>query len=440
MTDNIADNLVLIDGGTYKMGSPTTERQREDDELQHEVTISSFYISPYEVTQKDYENIMGINPSHFKGDTLPVDSVSWYEAIEYCNKLSEVKNLTPAYTIDGDNVSWDRNANGYRLLTEAEWEYAARATTTTPFNTETSISSDEANYYGRYPYLIEENYVNHTNKDVVIGEYRDTTVAVNYFKPNKWGLYNMHGNVSEWCFDYYGTYNLDDTIDPVGASNGTLRVNRGGGYNDYAKHLRSAYRSSTTPTEKSSNIGFRIARNYTTLNNENIVSSNNNKNIEIPSNAKVLVAYFSYSGNTENAAKIISNKIGADLFEIEMEHPYTGNIYDESQKDLNNYNKVSLKTHVSNMDEYDVILLGYPNWWATIPMPLVTFLEEYNFDNKIIIPFCSHGGGEFGESISDIAKLVPNAKIGSALSIHYSGGSSLRSDIDDWLDRNNINK
>ena len=125
------DGLILIKGGSFEMGSPETELQREEDELQHTVTISDFYISPYEVTQAQYEEIMGENPSNFIGENLPVDSVSWYEAIEFCNKLSENKGLTPVYTIDNQNVTWNRNANGYRLLTEAEWEYAARAGTTT---------------------------------------------------------------------------------------------------------------------------------------------------------------------------------------------------------------------------------------------------------------------------------------------------------------------
>ena len=157
------DRLVFINGGSFEMGSPETEMQRETDETQHEVTVSDFYIGKYEVTQSEYEEVMGENPSNFSGDNLPVENVTWYDAIEYCNKLSEREELTPVYTIDGENVSWDRSANGYRLPTEAEWEYAARAGTTTPFNTETSISDEEANYYGHYPYGIEENYFSQEN-------------------------------------------------------------------------------------------------------------------------------------------------------------------------------------------------------------------------------------------------------------------------------------
>ena len=259
-TESYGD-MIAINGGTFAMGSPESEMQRETDEVQHNVTVSNFYIGRYEVTQKQYEEVMGENQSNFKGDNLTVENVSWYDAIEFCNKLSQNEGLTPVYTIDGDNVSWDRSANGYRLPTEAEWEYAARAGTTTPFNTEDSISDEEANYYGHYPYGIEENYFSQENLETEPGEYRQTTVEVDSFSPNKWGLYNTHGNVAEWCFDYYGAYDLENTTNPLGPTTGTLRINRGGGWNDYAKHLRCAYRASTTPDQKMNNIGFRLARN-----------------------------------------------------------------------------------------------------------------------------------------------------------------------------------
>ncbi len=436
----IADNLVLINGGTFQMGSPETEMQRETDETLHEVTVSDFYIGRYEVTQSEYEEIMGENPSNFSGENLPVENVTWYDAIEYCNKLSEKEGLTPVYTIDGESVSWDRSANGYRLPTEAEWEYAARAGTETPFNTETSISDEEANYYGHYPYGIEENYFSQDNLEVQPGVYRQTTVEVNSFSPNNWGLYNMHGNVAEWCFDYYGEYDLENTNNPSGPTTGTLRINRGGGWNDYAKHLRSSYRASTTPSQKMSNIGFRIARNGDNNSNTTVVSDTN-RDLNTQNNGNILIAYFSWSGNTENAAQIIQEKTGADIIELNPVEPYSSNyneVLDQAQKDMNNDARPELANHVENMDQYDTILLGYPNWWATIPMPVASFLEEYDFSGKTIIPFCSHGGGEFGQSITDISKLAPNSKIGEGLSIHYSGGSGLEEDISDWLNNNGL--
>lgn len=422
------------------MGSPETEMQRETDEVQHEVKVSDFYIGRYEVTQKEYEEVMGENPSNFEGENLPVENVTWYEAIEYCNKLSEKEGLTPVYTIDGENVSWDRSANGYRLPTEAEWEYAARAGTTSPFNTENSISDEEANYYGHYPYGIEENYFTQENLETEPGQYRQTTVEVNSFSPNKWGFYNIHGNVAEWCFDYYGAYDLENTDNPSGPTTGTLRVNRGGGWNDYAKHLRCAYRASTTPDQKMSNIGFRVVRNGDN-NSDTSVISDTNRNLQTQTGGNILIAYFSWSGNTENAAQIIQEQTGADIIELNPAEPYSSNyseVLDQAQKDMNADARPELANHVENMEQYDTILLGYPNWWATIPMPVATFLEEYDFSRKTIIPFCSHGGGGFGQSITDISKLAPNSRIGTGLSIHYSGGTSLENDITTWLNSNGV--
>lgn len=436
----LTNDLILINGGTYLMGSPETEMQRETDEVQHEVTVSDFYIGRYEVTQKEYEEVMGENPSNFEGENLPVENVTWYEAIEYCNKLSEKEGLTSVYTIDGENVSWDRSANGYRLPTEAEWEYAARAGTTSPFNTENSISDEEANYYGHYPYGIEENYFTQENLETEPRQYRQTTVEVDSFSPNKWGLYNIHGNVAEWCFDYYGAYDLENTDNPSGPTTGTLRVNRGGGWNDYAKHLRCAYRASTTPDQKMSNIGFRVVRNGDN-NSDTSVISDTNRNLQTQTGGNILIAYFSWSGNTENAAQIIQEQTGADIIELNPAEPYSSNyseVLDQAQKDMNADARPELANHVENMEQYDTILLGYPNWWATIPMPVATFLEEYDFSGKTIIPFCSHGGGGFGQSITDISKLAPNSRIGTGLSIHYSGGTSLENDITTWLNSNGV--
>ena len=194
--------MVKINGGTFSMGSPESEEWRGNDETKHIVTVSDFYISPYEVTQAEYASVMGSNPSNFKGDNLPVESISWYDAIAYCNAKSEKEGLTPVYTIDGESVTWNREADGYRLPTEAEWEYACRAGTYTPFNTEKVPGADTCNFYGHYPYGIEDNYFNQEELETKPGQYRQTTVAVNSFSPNKWGLYNMHGNFGEWCWDY----------------------------------------------------------------------------------------------------------------------------------------------------------------------------------------------------------------------------------------------
>ena len=436
------DGLIFIKGGIFEMGSPQNEAQRNEDEVQHSVTVSDFYIGKYEVTQKEYQEITGQNPSNFKGEDLPVENVTWYDAINYCNLLSQKQGLEPVYEINGENVTWNKEKNGYRLPTEAEWEYAGRAGTTTVFNTENSISADEANFYGHYPYGIEENYFSQENLDTKPGVYRQTTTKVGSFNPNKWGLYDIHGNVREWCFDYYGAYDLENTNNPSGPTTGTLRVNRGGSWNDYAKHMRSAYRGSFEPDQSMNNTGFRIVRNGE---NSNIVGVAENKNTEIKQaqydKDKTLIVYFSWSGNTQNAANMIGDITGARVVELELVHPYSTNynkVLDEAQKDVNSNARPELKTKIDNMDQYDTIIIGYPNWWATIPMPIATFLEEYNFSGKTIIPFCSHGGGGFGQSITDISKLAPNSRIGEGLSIHYSGGSTLRNDIISWLQKNNI--
>ena len=143
------ENFVLIKGGTFQMGSPEDEAWRSSDETQHSVTVSDFYMSQYELTQAEYEAVMGENPSNFSGDDLPVETITWLDAITYCNTRSEQEGRTPVYTVEGQNVSWDRSADGYRLPTEAEWEYACRAGTTTPFYIAESPSAEDANYYGR---------------------------------------------------------------------------------------------------------------------------------------------------------------------------------------------------------------------------------------------------------------------------------------------------
>lgn len=435
----VLENFVLIKGGSFQMGSPDSEAWRSADETQHSVTVSDFYMSKYELTQKEYEEITGNNPSNFKGDDLPLENISWLDAVAYCNARSEKDGLIPVYTIDGQNVSWNRSANGYRLPTEAEWEYACRAGTTTPFYMENSPSAEDANYYGHYPYEIEGNYFSQGNLEVKPGEYRETTIPVDSFSENPYGLYNMHGNVSEWVWDYYGEYPTEEQTDPAGPASGTLRVYRGGGWNDFAKNMRSAYRATLEQNKGSFNLGIRLVLNAAP--GSGSVSGTGVQNSGNSENGKILIAYFSWGGNTKGVAEEIQRQTGADLFEITLVNPYSSDyntVLDEAQRDQNAQARPELATHVENMEEYDVVMLGYPNWWASIPMPIASFLEEYDFSGKTILPFCSHGGGRFGQSLTAIAKLAPNASMGEALSIHYSGGSTLSNDVTDWLSSNEI--
>lgn len=434
----IPEGFILIEGGIFEMGSPESEAWRSGDEIQHSVTVSDFYMSAYEVMQQEYQDVMGENPSNFSGENLPVEQVSWLEAVAYCNARSEQEGLTPAYTIDGDSVSWDRSANGYRLPTEAEWEYACRAGTTTPFNTETSISAEESNYWGDYSYMIEDNYFSQENLETQPGVYRQTTVEVDSFSPNAWGLYNMHGNVGEWVWDYYGEYSTDTQTDPTGPETGTRRVNRGGGWNDFAKNLRSAYRAAAPEENSSFSVGIRLVRNAVAGSGS---VAGTHQETDVSGDRNVLIAYFSWGGNTRGIAEEIQRQTGADLFEIQLVEPYStdyNTVLDQAQRDQNEQARPELSTHVENMDQYDTIILGYPNWWASIPMPIASFLEEYDFSGKTIVPFCSHGGGRFGQSLTAIAKLVPDAVIAEGLAINYSGGSTMPDDVAAWLEQNEI--
>ena len=435
---SVNDGFLLLSGGTFRMGSPDSERQRGSDEVRHQVRVSAFYVDPYEVAQADYEAMTGENPSQHKGGRLPVENVTWLDAVRYCNALSLHRGLEPAYAIQGEAVRWDRKANGYRLLTEAEWEYAARAGTDTVFNMGNQVHSDSVNFEATYPYLIEENYVTQRDPEVRTSHYRGKTMDVDTLPANAFGLRHTHGNVSEWVFDYYGAYDTGRAKDPSGPSSGSLRVNRGGSYIDFGKHLRSAYRSATNPIDPDPNLGFRICRNAAPL--DEVADTAPPARIAMPEQPRVLVAYYSYSGNTGRAAEIIGERLGVDLFEIRMQHPYRGNIYEVSQADLNNGVRPPLAAHVENMDKYDVVLLGYPTWWATMPMPVLSFLESCDLRGKIVIPFSSHGGTVWGDSVSDLAKAVPGAYVGPGFEFHYSGGRGLSGRIDDWLRASGLKK
>ena len=252
--DSTPSGFVWIKGGTFTMGSPANEQARNSDEVQHRVTVSGFYMGIQEVTQREYEAVMGANPSNFKGPNLPVENLSWFDAVEYCNKRSQREGLTPAYTISGSGnsrtVTWNRSANGYRLPTEAEWEYACRAGTTTAFETGNSITVNKANFNGAMPYNANET-----------GEFRRTTTNVGSLPANSWGLFDMHGNVWEWCWDLYGQYASGAQTDPNGASTGDYRVMRGGSWNSAARLIRAASRKNYPAYSQLSDLGFRLVRN-----------------------------------------------------------------------------------------------------------------------------------------------------------------------------------
>ncbi len=243
---SIAERLVgLLDetyvtAGTFQMGSTTSS----DEQPVHTVTLTrDFLIATYEVTQAQWREVMGTSPSSFSGDNRPVESVSWYEAVEFCNALSVLEGLEPAYSGSGDGVVVDLDATGYRLPTEAEWEYAARG----------------GNASGGYTY---------SGSDTVgaVAWYLDNsgsqTHDVGTKAANELGIYDMSGNVWEWVWDWYdsGYYGASPGSDPAGPATGSYRVLRGGSWSSYATSCRVANRSYDTPSFRNYVIGFRPAR------------------------------------------------------------------------------------------------------------------------------------------------------------------------------------
>jgi len=267
--DFLADHdhgMVRIEPGEFLMGSPGNEDGRDDDEDQHRVRITaSFLLGETEVTQALYEAVMGENPStaEYKGLSLlgpekPVQAVSWLDTVKFCNKLSELGDLEPAYRISGDTVTWDRSADGYRLPTEAEWEYAARAGGSDRYS-----GTDGASSVCRYG-----NVSNPTAKsrfdwswEVFSCEDGSQVVSdVGSYQANSWGLHDMTGNVWEWVWDWYGEYPSGTATDPVGPSTGSRRVYRGGSWGFTPRYARVAYRHGYVPGRRYYNLGFRLAR------------------------------------------------------------------------------------------------------------------------------------------------------------------------------------
>jgi len=225
ITNDIGMKFRLVQPGKFMMGSTGNEKDRDTDEIQHEVVISkAFYMGVTEVTQAQFKEVMGTNPSNWKGENLPVERVTWNEAKEFCEKLSEKDpNMT------------------YRLPTEAEWEYACRAGTDTWCYWGNDLNHNMIDQYAFY----KKNSGFQTNE-------------VGQKKPNLWGLYDMSGNVWEWCSDWKGDYPTEKIIDPAGTPSGSFRVVRGGSWLSLARDCRSANRNDYSPDDRNSNVGFRL--------------------------------------------------------------------------------------------------------------------------------------------------------------------------------------
>ena len=219
--------MKLIPAGTFNMGSPDWEVDREADEGPcHPVTITEpFYIGVYEVTQEQWFAVMGDNPSFNAASGNPVELVSWNDCQDFITAINAMDIGT------------------FRLPTEAEWEYACRAGNTARFSFGDGLTYAEIGDYAWY-----------------LGNSSDATHAVGEKAPNEWGLYDMHGNVYEWCFDWYGAYDSAEQIDPLGPSTSSARALRGGGWASHPQACRSANRGSYTPTSMSVSLGFRLVR------------------------------------------------------------------------------------------------------------------------------------------------------------------------------------
>jgi len=260
---NIAVEMKWMPPGTFTMGSPEGELGHRDDEgPQRSVTLSGFWLMEHEVTQGQYEALMGRNPSYFNYDDWPdrpVERVTWFDAVEFCNALTAAMNaanpglnLRACYRVDGirrdpegritaAEVEWIAGSNGFRLPTEAEWEYACRAGTQTAYS------------FGDDP----RQLVDHAWFD---GNSGSLTHPVKGKRANAWGLYDMHGNVQEWCWDWFGRYEAGAATDPQGPATGTVRVLRGGSWYYDSVLCRASSRSDSAPGGDGNGSVFRAAR------------------------------------------------------------------------------------------------------------------------------------------------------------------------------------
>ena len=246
ITNSIGMKLVRIHAGSFTMGSPVDEEGRKDmQESAYAVSISkSYYLGVYEVTQGQYETVMGGNPSYFSGKTIgnrdsskyPVENLTWDEAVFFCKKLSDLPDEKGAGRV-------------YRLPTEAEWEYACRATSSAAF-----CFGDSSEGLGEFAWFGE---------DADDPKLADFTHPVGGKKANRWGLHDMHGNVGEWCQDWFRLYPSGEVTDPQGPPVGSVRVFRGGSFQNEANDCRSARREGEPQLRREFDVGLRIALSAT---------------------------------------------------------------------------------------------------------------------------------------------------------------------------------
>ncbi len=243
--EKLLGKFILVEGGEFIMGSPSEEEGRFDNELQHKVRLNTFEIQETVVTQEMWEQVTGKNPYENKEyGSMPITNVSWFDAVEFCNKVSELAGLQACYSKnENGNILCNWFADGYRLPTEAEWEYAAKG----------------GNISKGYRFSGEDNLDE-------VGWYYDNSGGIIHRvkgkEPNELGIYDMSGNVWEWCWDWYGSsyYSGGETTDPKGPTTGSRRVLRGGSWSSDAHYCHSAYRNYSYPSYSYTFVGFRVVR------------------------------------------------------------------------------------------------------------------------------------------------------------------------------------
>ncbi|MCX6152761.1 MAG: formylglycine-generating enzyme family protein [Candidatus Kapabacteria bacterium] len=243
---------VLIPAGTFQMGNTGFSGDLSNETPVHKVIISrAFYIGKYKVTQGLWKSVMGNNPSDFKGDNRPVEHINWFEAIEFCNKKSKIDGFSPCYTINGINVTCDWNANGWRLPTEAESEYTCKGGTSTDFysgNMRIGLYSLADTNLDKIGWYFNNSY--------------STTHPCGLKLPNNFGVYDMTGNVDEWCWDWWGFYNSGTVYDPKGPNGGVNKILRGGTWYDNPAFCRSSFRWKDNPNEMGGLRHFDVKADY----------------------------------------------------------------------------------------------------------------------------------------------------------------------------------
>lgn len=249
ITISIGTKMTLIPAGSFLMGATPTDPHPVNDEApQREVSIRvPFYLAIYELTQLEYRQVTGSNPSMFTdSESLPVERVTWFDAVRFCNQLSEREQRLPYYKIEGNNVTI-LGGNGYRLPTEAEWEYACRAPESALTATKHPFGDNDEDL-GRYAWFGQNS------------EWK--THPVGQKLPNRWGLYDMQGNVWEWCQDWYSINSPSSAPEsnPQGPAQTSDRVSRGGGWNFGPRDCRPESRINDEPGSRFNNLGFRLAR------------------------------------------------------------------------------------------------------------------------------------------------------------------------------------